>query len=192
MNEVVVKALREMESHLDDIRQSPADEGPVTLIVSRPQANERMIIKRCALDIEKGMVGDNWITRGDKHTVDGLSDPRRQITIMNTRAIRAITDAEACWPEAGDQFYVDFDLSDVNIPPGTRLAIGEAEVEVTELPHLGCAKFGTRFGRDANMFVNSDLGKSLNLRGINARVVKAGTVNTGDVIRKLETGASIC
>ena len=185
MKEVVTRALREMEAHLDAIRLSPAVEGSVEMIVSRPSTNERMILTRCELDMEKGMVGDNWVTRGDKHTADGLSDPGRMITIMNSRAIKAITDAEARWPEAGDQFFVDLDLSDVNIPPGTHLAIGEAEVEVTELPHLGCAKFGTRFGRDANMFVNSDLGKSMNLRGINARVIKAGAVATGDAIRKL-------
>ena len=185
MNEVVVRALREMEAHLDDIRQSPAEAGTVDLIVSRPQTSERMIIRSCDLDLEKGLVGDNWVTRGDKHTADGKADHGRQLTIMNTRAIRAITDAEARWPEAGDQLYVDFDLSAENLPPGTRLAVGSAEVEVTPLPHLGCAKFGSRFGRDANMFVNSDLGKSLNLRGINARVVKPGTVATGDTIRKV-------
>jgi len=104
---------------------------------------------------------------------------------MNSRAIAAVTDSEARWPEAGDQFYVDFDLSADNVPPGTRLVIGTAEVEVTPLPHLGCAKFGQRFGKDANRFVNSDLGKALNLRGVNARVITAGTVNTGDIIRKL-------
>ncbi len=185
MKDLVVKSLKEMEAHLDDIRQSPDDAGTVTLIVSRPHTNERMIIKSCKLDLDNGLMGDNWVTRGDKHTADGKADPGRQITIMNTRAIKAITDAEARWPEAGDQLFVDFDLSKENIPPGTRLVVGSAEVEVTPLPHLGCAKFGTRYGRDANMFVNSDLGKSLNLRGINARVVKSGNVATGDIIRKL-------
>lgn len=185
MKELVVKALREMEAHLDDIRQSPADQGKVNMIVSRPTTGERMILKQCLLDQDTGLDGDNWLTRGDKHTADGSADPGRQLTIMNSRAITAITDTESRWPEAGDQFYVDFDLSADNIAAGTRLGIGEAEVEVTELPHLGCAKFGSRFGRDANMFVNSNLGKSLNLRGINARVVKSGAVKTGDRIRKL-------
>lgn len=185
MNEVVVRALREMEAHLEAIRQSPTDEGNVDMIVSRPQTNERMIIKSCELDLAKGLLGDNWVTRGDKHTADGSADPDRQLTIMNCRVISAITDSKSRWPEAGDQLYVDLDLSVENMPPGTRLVIGTAEVEVTPLPHLGCAKFGARFGKEANMFVNSDMGKSLNLRGINARVVKAGAVVTGDIIRKL-------
>ena len=185
MREVVIRALQEMESHLDAIQQSPSEQGTVSMIVSRPKTGERMIMKSCELHLERGLIGDNWLTRGDKHTAGGVSDPGRQLTIMNCRAIRAITDNESRWPEAGDQLYVDFDLSAGNIPPGSRLAIGTAEVEVTELPHLGCAKFGARFGRDANMFVNSDRGKALNLRGINARVVKPGAVAAGDVIRKV-------
>ena len=179
------RALSEMETYLDAIQASAANEGPVTMIVSRPDTEKRHILKQGELDIVHGLVGDNWEHRGDKHTADGSADPGRQLTIMNSRAISAITDSKDRWPEAGDQFFVDFDLSEANIPPGTRLAIGEAEVEGTALPHLGCAKFGARFGKDANMFVNSDRGKALNLRGINARVVKAGAVNTGDLIRKL-------
>jgi len=179
------RALAEMQSHLDAVRQSPADAGPVVMIVSRPKTLHRTLLRSCALDRELGLVGDNWVARGDKHTADGQADPDRQLTIMNSRAIAAITDSEARWPEAGDQFYVDFDLSADNVPPGIRLVIGTAEVEVTPLPHLGCAKFGQRFGKDANRFVNSDLGKALNLRGVNARVITAGTVNTGDIIRKL-------
>jgi len=179
------KTLEEMEARLDDIRQSPTTEGNVAMIVIRPEINERAVTIAGELDQELGLVGDNWQAKGDKHTADGSSDPDKQLTIMNVRTVAAITDSEEKWPEAGDQFYVDFDLSDENLPPGTRLGLGDAEVEVSALPHLGCRKFGDRFGNDANLFVNSDLGQSLNLRGINARVVKAGVVNKGDTIRKI-------
>jgi len=40
-----------------------------------------------------------------------------------------------------------------------------------------------RFGVDAMRFVNSSVGRELNLRGINARIVTGGTVRTGDAIR---------
>ena len=180
-----LKSLEDMESCLGNIRQAPAVEGSVDMIVIRPETGQRLVAEAGELDTELGLVGDNWHARGDKHTEDGAADPGRQLTLMGSRAIAAITGSEARWPEAGDQFFVDFDLSDENIPPGTRLAIGEAEVEVTDLPHLGCAKFGGWFGKQANQFVNSDEGKSLNLRGINARIVKAGVVNKGDTIRKL-------
>jgi MOSC domain-containing protein YiiM len=179
------KTLPHMESFLDVIREAPSDEGTVTMIVSRPETGHREILPSAELHLDHGLVGDNWHVRSDKHTADGKADHGRQLTIMNSRAISAITDSESRWPEAGDQLYVDFNLSDENIPPGTRLGIGDAEVEVTPLPHLGCAKFGARFGRDANMFVNSDTGKAMNLRGINARILKPGIVARGDRIRKL-------
>ena len=86
---------------------------------------------------------------------------------------------------AGDQVYVDFDLGYENIPPGTRLQVGSAVIEVSAAPHTGCAKFSARFGKDALRFVNSEVGRQLNLRGINAKVVEAGTVRTGVAVRKL-------
>ena len=139
----------------------------------------------CELNLQAGLVGDNWSTRGDKHTDNGSADKGRQLTLMNARAISAITESEERWPEAGDQFFVDFDLSQENLPHGTHLSLGQAVIEVTALPHLGCRKFGKRFGKEANTFVNSAVGKMLNLRGINATVIKPGVVNQGDVIRKL-------
>ena len=86
---------------------------------------------------------------------------------------------------AGDQLHVDLDLSEANLPPGTRLALGTAVIEVTPEPHRGCAKFVERFGRDAMRFVNSPIGRELRLRGLNARVVVPGTVRPGDEIRKV-------
>jgi MOSC domain-containing protein YiiM len=180
-----VKSLVEMESHLEMIKQSPSTEGTVEMIVSRPITEGREVMEHCELNMQTGLVGDNWQTRGDKHTADGSADKGRQLTLMNARAISAITESEERWPEAGDQFFVDFDLSLENLPHGTRLSLGQAVIEVTPLPHLGCSKFGKRFGKEANTFVNSAVGKMLNLRGINATVIKAGVVSKGDVVRKL-------
>lgn len=179
------RTLPHMESYLEIIREAPFDEGTVDMIVSRPATDIRETLEHCELHQEQGLVGDNWQSRGDKHTEDGSADVGRQLTLMNSRAISAITDSEERWPEAGDQFFVDFDLSIENLPPGTHLGIGEAVVEVTPLPHLGCSKFGARFGKDANRFVNSDTGKALNLRGINAKVITPGKVSKGDSVRKL-------
>ncbi len=180
-----LRSLVEMESHLDLIRQSPCDEGVVEMIVSRPITGGRQVMENADLTIQTGLQGDNWRHRKDKHSADGKADPGRQLTLMNSRAINAITESSERWPEAGDQFFVDFDLSAKNLPPGTRLGIGQAVIEVSPLPHLGCYKFGKRFGKEANRFVNSAIGKSLNLRGINARVITAGVVAPGDPIRKI-------
>ena len=91
---------------------------------------------------------------------------------MNARAAALVAGDRERWPLAGDQLYVDLDLSGENLPPGTRLAIGSAVVEVTDEPHTGCKKFSARFGLDALEFVNSPEGRALNLRGINTRVVE--------------------
>lgn len=175
----------QLEAGLEHIRQSPQDEGLVELIVCRPAVGERKVLPRAELSLELGLVGDNWKRRGFRKSADGSAHPDMQLNLMNARAIALLAKVPARWPMAGDQFYVNLDLGPANLPPGTRLAIGSAVIEVTAEPHLGCAKFAERFGRDAARFVNSDVGKALNLRGINAKVIQPGTASTGDFIRKL-------
>jgi MOSC domain-containing protein YiiM len=108
-----------------------------------------------------------------------------QLNLINARLIALLAQDKARWPLAGDQLYVDLDLSEENLPPGTRLTIGAAVIEVTDQPHTGCKKFAARFGADAVKFVNSPEGKALHLRGINAKVVQGGTIRAGDTVRKI-------
>jgi len=79
----------------------------------------------------------------------------------------------------------NLDLSEDNLPPGTQLALGTAVIEVTSQPHTGCGKFVERFGADAMHFVNSPTGRSLRMRGLNAKVVRAGRIRPGDLVRKI-------
>jgi MOSC domain-containing protein YiiM len=173
----------ELNAGIDAIRRSPSDDGRIELIVCRPQVESRKVVVEAHLDEREGLVGDSWRQRGSG-AGDGSPHPDTQITIMNARSIAVIADDRARWPLAGDQFYVDLDLSVANLPPGTRLEAGSALLEVTAIPHRGCGKFSRRFGVDALKLVNSSVGRELNLRGINARVVRGGTVRTGDTIRK--------
>jgi MOSC domain-containing protein YiiM len=166
-----------LENGLEEIRSSPKETGTVELIVRRPAEEEREVLDEAQLDPVKGVVGDRWHARGSGHR-------DRQLTLMNARAAAVIAQDRERWPLAGDQLYVDLDLSGAHIPPGTRLEVGSAVVEVTEEPHLGCGKFSRRFGVDALKFVNSDVGRELNLRGVNARIVTGGAVRKGDVIRR--------
>lgn len=185
MTPLVHLTLSELEAGLDEIRNSPREEGILKLIVRRPGVGEREVLQEAELDGEQGLVGDNWSTRGSSRTPDGASHPDMQINIMNSRAIALIAQNSDRWHLAGDQLFVDLDLSAENLPPGTRLALGSAVLEVTSQPHTGCKKFVERFGADALKFVNSSLGRQLNLRGINAKVVQPGGIRVRDLVRKI-------
>jgi MOSC domain-containing protein YiiM len=169
--------LATLDAGLDDIRRAPAEVGTVELIARRPAEDEREVLTEARLDTTGGLVGDDWLHRG--------AELDRQVTLMNARVIDLLARTRERWPLAGDQLYVDFDLSAATLPPGTRLEVGSAVLEVSPAPHRGCKKFAARFGLDALRFVNSETGYALRMRGMNARVVSAGTVRTGDVIRKL-------
>ena len=175
-------SVSELEAGIDYITASPKDRGVVEKIVCRPAVGERRELDQAQLDVEAGLIGDNWA-----HRVFGKirPNPNMQLNLMNARAIALIARSKDRWQLAGDQFYVDLDLSPNNLPPGTQLMIGNAIIEVTAEPHLGCSKFIARFGRDAALFVNSAVGKSLNLRGINARIIHPGTVQVGSMMSKL-------
>jgi MOSC domain-containing protein YiiM len=176
--------LEELEAGLDEIRQSPKDTGVLELIVRRPQVEERAVLEKGELDLVEGLVGDNWRTRGSSRTADGSSHPDMQLTLMNARSITLMAQEKNRWQLAGDQLYIDMDLSSNNMPPGTQLVLGSAVVEVTNQPHNGCKKFAARFGADALKFVNSSVGTTLHLRGIYAKVVQSGMIRVGDVARK--------
>jgi hypothetical protein len=175
----------EMEAGLDTIRHAPKDVGVLKLIARRPNTDEREVLEEGQLDPAHGLVGDSWKTRGSRSTTDGSANPEMQLNVMNARVIELLAQDKSRWALAGDQLYVDFDLSEANVPPGTRLAIGSAIIEITAPPHLGCKKFSARYGLDAMKFVNSPEGKQLHLRGVNAKVFEAGMVRSGDSVQKL-------
>jgi hypothetical protein len=175
----------ELDAGLPAIRSAPSDGGTVELIVRRPAGGEREVLPVGELDPAVGLVGDTWIERGSRRTPDGSPHPDMQLNLMNARVSALLAVDPDRRPLAGDQLHVDLDLSSQNLPPGTRLALGTAVIEVTDQPHNGCAKFADRFGAEAARWVNSPEGRQLHLRGINARVVQAGSVRTGDEIRKL-------
>jgi hypothetical protein len=175
----------ELDAGLDEIRRAPKDEGILELIVRRPAVNDREILEEAGLHLAEGLVGDSWKRRRSRSTPDGSPNPLMQLNIMNSRVTALVAQDKNRWQLAGDQLYIDLDLSEENVPAGTRLSIGSAVIEVTPPPHLGCQKFVARFGLEAMKFVNSPLGKQLHLRGVNAKVVQAGTIRVGDVARKI-------
>jgi MOSC domain-containing protein YiiM len=170
--------IEEIEASLGEVFESPKDNGVLNLICRRQSENEREVLETGELDIEKGLVGDDWLRRDGKYET--------QLTIMNSRIIDLIAQDENRWKLAGDQLFVDLNLTDENLPHGTQLQIGSAIIEVTPQPHNGCKKFVERFGLDAMKFVNSPIGKQFHLRGIYAKVVQSGTIRQGDIVKKIE------
>jgi MOSC domain-containing protein YiiM len=177
-------ALEELEDGLPEIRRSPRDRGVLRAVVIRPETDARAALPQCELSPEFGVHADNWAQGCWMSLPDGRPHPDVQVTLMNARALALIAQEEARWPLAGDNLIVDLDLSGDNLPPGARLAIGSALLEITAVPHKGCSKFAGRFGVDATRFVNSREGLRLHLRGIYARIIERGVVTVGDLVEK--------
>ena len=179
------RTTEDLEAALDHIRSAPAELGVVDMVVRRPAEGELEVLAEGELHPAHGLVGDNWAQRGSRRTDDGSAHPDMQLNVINARLSTYVAVDPERRALAGDQLHLDLDLSVANLPPGTQLALGSAVIEVTEIPHTGCAKFVERFGREAMQFVNSPSGRELRLRGLNAKVVVAGTVRPGDQVRKI-------
>ena len=176
---------QEIEDGLDEIKRSPKNDGVLHLIVRRPQIGAREILAEAELDNAVGLVGDTWSQRKSTRTDDGSPHPDMQLNVMNSRTIALLAQTRDRWPLAGDQLFIDLDLSEENLLSGTRLAMGSAVIEITSQPHTGCGKFVERFGADAMHFVNSPTGRRLRLRGLNAKVVRPGRIREGDRVLKV-------
>ncbi len=179
-----MKTAEELEAGLEVVRQSLSDDGILHLIVRRPNPGEREVLQEGELNSTVGLVGDSWKDRRSARTSDGSPHPDMQINVMNSRVIALLAHDTERWRLAGDQLFIDLDLSVANLPPGTQLALGSAVIEVTDQPHTGCQKFAERFGLHAMTFVNSSLGRQLRLRGVNAQVIRTGRIRVGDVVTK--------
>ena len=178
------RTLEELEAALDHLRAAPQDDGRLELVVRRPALLQREVLDVGVLSCTEGLVGDTWSQRPSRRTADGSPHPDMQLNIMGVRVARLLAVTDDRIPLAGDQLYVDLDLSAAALPSGTQLAIGTAVVEITDQPHTGCAKFTDRYGPAAVRFVNSPAGKELRLRGVNAKVVADGEVRPGDRVRR--------
>ena len=176
----------DLEAGVELVRAAPTGAGTLQLIVRRPAEEQRELLASGRLDLREGLVGDMWINHPSSSTADGGPNPDAQVTLMSARAAALVAGGATHerWAEAGDQLYVDLDLSHANLPPGSRLRVGnEAVLEITAAPHLGCGKFSRRFGVDALKLVNSEQGRALRLRGVNARVIDPGRIARGDQVR---------
>jgi MOSC domain-containing protein YiiM len=174
---------RDFGPFLAQLEASPKDRGRLEGLVVRPTRETRQVVDEAVVDVDRGVVGDNWLDRGSSSTPDGSARLDSQVTLISTRLLAAIEPDESRWPLAGDQLYVDLDLSLDNLPIGARVTIGDVVLEVSPAPHTGCAKFSARFGSDALKWTNTTRGRELRMRGMNATVVRGGRIRVGDEIR---------
>ena len=183
----VHKLITELEVGLAQLLEAPQDRGNLELIVIRPTKEQRQILDEAWLSPEAGVQGDNWAKGCWKSLPDGRPDPDVQVTIMSARLARLVMgEDKSHWALAGDQLIADLDLSEGNLPVGQRLVLGDAVLEITSVPHRGCAKYRARFGDEALRFINTDEGRRMNLRGIYAKILQAGRVRVGDVLKKVD------
>jgi hypothetical protein len=175
-----------LEASLDHLLAAPAEAGTLEMIVRRPDTGVRELLEEGVLDEVGGLLGDNWLSRATSRAIADGRHLDAMITVMSARMVGLLADTADAQALAGDQLYVDLDISHDNLPAGNRIAIGDdAVLEVSAKPHAGCKKFLARFGADALAFVNGDPGSRLRLRGLNARVVHGGTIRPGDVVRRI-------
>ena len=179
------RTLEQIQAGLDEVRRSPVDHGVVRRIVRRPAVEAREAVDAARISVATGLDGDCWATRGSKRMPDGSADREAQVTVMNSRFAALVAGEPERWDAAGDQLYVDLDLGVENLPPGARITVGGAVLEISEVPHTGCVKFSGRFGADALRAVSTPEGRALRLRGVNTRVIESGEVRVGDPVRRI-------
>ena len=177
----------DLEVSLDHLRAAPADIGTLEMIVRRPEVGAREILDEGVVDLAEGLVGDTWLRRATSRAIADGRHFEAMLTVMSSRMVGLLGDTADVRALAGDQLYVDLDLSHDNLPAGSRIAIGDdAVLQVSAKPHAGCKKFLARFGEDALAFVNGEAGSHLRLRGLKARLLHGGVVRPGDAVRRLD------
>lgn len=167
----------DLEAAWSETEQSPQNLGAVEMIVRRPKPEEREELESATFTAEAGLAGDDWLRRS--------ANPDAQITMMNSRLIHLLAGDKSRWALSGDQLFVDFDISEDNLPVGARLQIGEVVMEVSPLPHTGCTKFARRFGGAARKWIMTDEGQQARRRGVYTKVIVDGEIRVGDRIQKL-------
>ncbi len=166
------RSFEELVQLLKVLPATPRDKGTVTLLMSRREGGRRELPGSVRLEVDAGMPGDAW-GRNARRKLEA------QLAAMQTDVAELIANGQP--PElSGDNLYLALDLSNANLPTGSRIRIGGVLLEVTPMPHDGCKKFRARFGEAAHRFVCDPGLRHRNLRGIYFRVIEPGNVSVGD------------
>lgn len=176
-----MRTFDELEALWAGMPAAPRDAGSVRLLCIRREPGLHDTPDVAEVTVDGGLVGDRWAVGWQEH------DPERraQVTLMNAAVTELVAAGRQPLHEAGDNILVDFDISVDHLPPGTRVRIGEAVLEISAAPHTGCSRFAARFGQDALRWANWRHWRERRLRGVNCRVVEGGVVRVGDPVERL-------
>jgi hypothetical protein len=166
----------ELEASFQALPPAGIGRGQLHLIVVRTGGGAHTTPAQVAISPKRGLDGDRW-SKTPKREVDG------QVSLMDARVASLLVGGERDRLHLpGDNFHVDLDLGEAALPVGSQLRLGTALLEITALPHAGCAKFRARFGDDALRWVNHRSFRARRLRGVFCRILEGGVASLGDAI----------
>ena len=181
-----MRTIDELEDGWKARSSPPRDAGSVRLLCVRRASGVHETPASVMITAAGGLAGDRWANRGAGKDPDGAS----AVTLKSAAVAELVTAGEQPLHMAGDNILVDLDISVEALPPGSRLAVGDAILRVSEQPHNGCSTYRDRFGIDALKWVSTPEGRARRLRGMNCSVVRDGIVRVGDPIEVLEGAPS--
>lgn len=176
----------ECDAALTHILDAPKVSAPIDMLCFRPDYGVRSFPDRIQVSVARGIEGERWLRDPWLKLPDGRPDPRIQISVLPKRV------ADLCWrnrdvsPHPGDTLIADLDMTSANMPVGTRLQVGSAVIEVSDVFNNGCAKWYAQYGADSVKWINHRPHRPLRLRGILCRVVVDGEIRKSDLIEKLD------
>lgn len=182
-------------SELDDGRSrlppSPRDRGRVEQVCVRPALDERFFPEELHLCPRRGAIGDRWEHRTWMYLPDGRPDPRVQLAIAHAPTIAWVHALSGNAHHPGDTLLVDLDLHANNLPAGSRLRVGTAVIEISDVENDGCAKFAARHGSEIRAWMAAPENRTRRLRGVFARVLQEGVVRAGDFAIVVERASAM-
>ncbi len=176
--------MTELQAALPTVLDAPKDNVPVLQLCLRPDYGRRDFVDKIQLTREFGMPGERWNTAPWLKLPDGRADPRIQVSILGTRVMDLVWRDRENTAHPGDPIVADMDFSHENMPVGTLLNIGSAQVRVSDQFNNACVKWKVRYGKDAKDWIVLPENIPYRLRGVLCEVVKDGWVKTGDLIQK--------
>jgi MOSC domain-containing protein YiiM len=161
----------------DNLPASPRDVGRVHACVLRTGEGQRELPDSVEIVSGKGLAGDHW-------GCYEYDEAQNEVSLINVHVVQSLAHGDPRKAAlSGDNFQVDLDLSIENLPVGTVLTLGDAQLRISEIEHRPCVKFVERFGARAAKRVARANRRGLRGRGVLCEVVRDGMVRVDDEIR---------